>query len=282
MLEIMEKIASIFAPWPEILAFDAARYVIAASLMAGIVKLLIAYSGRQGRIQHRVATAADVRREIIASARTAFLFSLTGLCIVVGIGNGVFTVYSHVDGAEWVYVIVSLAAMLIGHDAYFYWTHRAMHHRWLFRWVHRTHHKSVTPTAFAAYSFAVPEAIVQSAFMPIWLLLVPMHATALFAFVTIMIVRNVMGHCGFEVHPRGMASSRWLGWLTTTTHHDLHHSTMNHNFGLYFTWWDRWLGTEHPDYVETFDRATISACQLPTAGERRTASVGPVLRRASE
>ena len=41
-------------------------------------------------------------------------------------------------------------------------------------------------------------------------------------------------------------------WLTTVTHHDLHHSESRWNFGLYFTWWDRWMGTEHPRYKEEF------------------------------
>jgi sterol desaturase/sphingolipid hydroxylase (fatty acid hydroxylase superfamily) len=36
-------------------------------------------------------------------------------------------------------------------------------------------------------------------------------------------------------------------------HHDLHHSEGRHNFGLYFTWWDRMMGTEHPDYHARFE-----------------------------
>lgn len=33
------------------------------------------------------------------------------------------------------------------------------------------------------------------------------------------------------------------------THHDMHHTSGNSNFGLYFTWWDRMMGTEHPQYL---------------------------------
>jgi hypothetical protein len=37
------------------------------------------------------------------------------------------------------------------------------------------------------------------------------------------------------------------GLFATTTHHDLHHNgSFNHNYGLYFTWRDRIMGTEHP------------------------------------
>jgi Delta7-sterol 5-desaturase len=30
----------------------------------------------------------------------------------------------------------------------------------------------------------------------------------------------------------------------------LHHSSFHYNYGLYFTWWDYLMGTEHPAYRE--------------------------------
>jgi len=45
-----------------------------------------------------------------------------------------------------VWIVVSFAVTVIAHDAYFYWAHRAMHHRRLFALFHRTHHLSRTPT----------------------------------------------------------------------------------------------------------------------------------------
>jgi sterol desaturase/sphingolipid hydroxylase (fatty acid hydroxylase superfamily) len=151
--------------------------------------------------------------------------------------------------------------MIVAHDAYFYWTHRAMHHPRLFRFFHHTHHRSHTPTPWAAYAFAWPEAVVQAVFLPLFLLVVPAHAVVILAFVTHMIVRNVMGHAGVELHLRGWTGSRWLNWMSTTTHHDLHHATSRWNYGLYFTCWDRAMGTEHPDYVRAFDRATCKTTE---------------------
>jgi sterol desaturase/sphingolipid hydroxylase (fatty acid hydroxylase superfamily) len=57
-----------------------------------------------------------------------------------------------------------------------------------------------------------------------------------------------------ELFPRGFTRSRFLGWHTTATHHALHHKDFTSNFGLYFTFWDRLLGTTHPRYDETFER----------------------------
>ena len=52
---------------------------------------------------------------------------------------------------------------------------------------------------------------------------------------------------------------RWLGWNNTTTHHDLHHETGRYNYGLYFRWWDKLMGTEHPDYRRKFESIVSTA-----------------------
>jgi sterol desaturase/sphingolipid hydroxylase (fatty acid hydroxylase superfamily) len=72
----------------------------------------------------------------------------------------------------------------------------------------------------------------------------------MFAWMGVQILRNAMGHAGVELMPRWWLSSRLTRWISTTTHHNLHHAgSFNHNYGFYFTWWDRLMGTEHPDYA---------------------------------
>jgi sterol desaturase/sphingolipid hydroxylase (fatty acid hydroxylase superfamily) len=135
--------------------------------------------------------------------------------------------------------------------------HRTIHHRRLFRRVHSLHHKSVTPTPFAAYSFNWLEAVFEALFVSLWVAFVPTPWIAMFSFLGIMIIRNVMGHCGVELMPKGFADHWFWGLFATTTHHDLHHNgSFNHNFGLYFTVWDRLMGTEHPRYREIFREVT--------------------------
>ena len=139
-----------------------------------------------------------------------------------------------------------------------------MHHRRLFALFHRTHHLSRTPTPWTAYSFALPEAVVHCAFVPLFLLVVPMHGLGLLAFGIVQILRNVMGHAGAEVHSAAFGPGRWLGWNNTTTHHDLHHEAGRYNYGLYFRLWDRLMGTEHPDYRRKFE-AIVSPAATNTA-----------------
>ena len=234
--------------WSFNLVMDVGRYLVAATGLALILKLFWNAGLGRRKIQARAASRADVSREIRTSLRTAVIFSLNGAAIVFFAVHGVFTIYTDFDTAGIGYLAISVAAIIVAHDAYFYWTHRLMHHPRLFRFFHRTHHRSITPTPFAAYAFDVPEAMLMGLFTPLWLLLVPMHAFGLFLFMAFMIVRNVMGHAGVELMPRALADSRWFGWINATTHHDLHHSSFHYNYGLYFTWWDRLMGTEHPAY----------------------------------
>jgi lathosterol oxidase len=249
--------------WPTVWAMDTARYLVGATLMATILAVFWRAGLARRKLQARDPTPGQKRREILGSLRTAFIFSLFGAIVAVGDHQGWMTIYKGFGQAGPLYLMLSLALMLVAHDTYFYWAHRAMHHRRLFALFHRTHHLSRTPTPWAAYSFAVPEAIVHGAFVPLFLLFVPMHGLGLLAFGIVQILRNVMGHAGAEVHSAAFGPGRWLGWNNTTTHHDLHHEAGRYNYGLYFRLWDLLMGTEHPDYGAKF-KAIISPATATT------------------
>jgi sterol desaturase/sphingolipid hydroxylase (fatty acid hydroxylase superfamily) len=68
-----------------------------------------------------------------------------------------------------------------------------------------------------------------------------------------MMVYNVYGHLGYELYPKGFASSRIGLWINTSVNHNQHHQYFNGNYGLYFLWWDRWMGTLREDYSKEFD-----------------------------
>ena len=267
--ELSYWIARIEEHFIDVYTFDFGRYVIAAS---GLALLLWAFKSWADarRIQTRKPARKDYWREISSSFRTVFFFAITGMATVLMIEGGAIKVYQG-DYTIGLFV-VQVLAMAIAHDAYFYWMHRALHHRRLFRATHLHHHKSRTPTPWAAYSFSAWEGIAEAAYMPFYLLGASLLGVAyidfaIFIYLAWMILRNVIGHCGVEIHPAGWVDSKWLDWLTTTTHHDLHHSEGNHNFALYFTWWDRWIGTEHPRYKEEFRRVAKPIAFAPRPAE---------------
>ncbi len=209
----LHEVGAIF---PVIVAIESGRYLIAAGAMSALIWAFWRAYFRARKIQPRTASATDYRREILSSLRTTLIFAMTGFAMYLASKAGWLTIYNDFSVRGPIYFGVSLAAMIVAQDAYFYWTHRAMHHPRLFRLFHRTHHKSKTPTPWAAYAFDLPEAIVIVAFVPLWVAFVPMHDLAVFSFVTWQIVRNVMGHAGVELSPVSGKPSRMFGWLNTT------------------------------------------------------------------
>jgi Delta7-sterol 5-desaturase len=246
------------------LPLELARYFISATLLFALVWLLKKTAWKSRQIQARNASNEDLRREIASSVMTCFLYLFIAIPNSWAFANGYFPIAD--PAMPWWQVGLTFIAMVFAHDAYFYWTHRAMHTRLLFKYVHRHHHRSVTPTPFTAYSFAVPEVFINALFVTLWLATVPTPPQVTLAFLTFQIIRNVTAHAGLELHPRWWLASPFTCWINTTTHHDLHHSGgLTTNFGTWFTFWDKMMGTEHPHYAQTFERVVAVAPPNVTA-----------------
>lgn len=211
------------------------------------------------RIQPKWPKALHLRREVRLSMGTAVVFSLVGTVTYYATAHELTGIYTDLSTYGWAYVVLTVPIYIVLQDAWFYWTHRAMHHPLLYKHFHRAHHLSTNPSPWAAYAFSPGEALVHAIFVPLTSLVVPAHPIALGAFLVYMITRNVWGHLCLELLPRWFARHPLLGRHTTTTHHDLHHRRFTSNYGLYFTWWDRWMGTEHPDYLREFEKVTERA-----------------------
>lgn len=198
----------------------------------------------------------DIRREIALSFMTCVIYAIVGLLTWVAISHH-WTFYYHrlaQYGTVWFWASIVLTIIL--HDAYFYWTHRLMHHRRLFRFFHKTHHVSTNPTPWAAYAFGPGEAFVQAGIFPLVVFLYPIHPLAFLVFTLWQVAFNVMGHAGFEIFPSWFLKS-WPGkFLNTPTNHAMHHEYFRGNYGLYFNVWDRWMGTNHAQYEKRFEEVT--------------------------
>ena len=124
----------------------------------------------------------------------------------------------------------------------------------LYRQVHLVHHKSFNPSPWASYAFHFFEAITENMILVLLAFAMPMHPIALFAFGTASFVINVYGHLGYEVMPKWFRATILFEIVNTSVHHNLHHSKVFCNYGLYFRIWDRLMGTEHSDYVKEYDK----------------------------
>ena len=238
----------VLAPIIATLLIFGVRYLVFAG-----VAYLLAHPAREGGIGR---PHANVPRDFNAGphVRRELTYSFLAIGVFAGINAALYgygwvnhslLYYRWDDYPAWWWA-ASIVLMLLLHDTFFYWLHRAMHTPRLFRRLHEVHHRSVYPTAFATYSFQPSEALLEGLIVTVIIYLVPAHIVAFLVFQIISTAYNVYGHCGRELYPPGQAG-HWLGrWLNTSTLHAGHHFYRRGNYGLYFTFWDRAMGTLAP------------------------------------
>jgi len=206
------------------------------------------------KIQLKFPRLKDYLREAGFSTLSVVIFSFPPLIMLYSDAIRPYTTYyENIDQHGMIYMVLAFPLMLIMHDTYFYWLHRIMHHPRLFKWFHLVHHRSTNPSPWAAYAFHPLEAIVESMIFVVFLFTIPVHSIHLIFFFVFSLTYNVYGHLGFELYPKGF-NKHWLGkWMNTSVSHNLHHQYFKGNYGLYFTIWDRLMGTMRADYDTSFE-----------------------------
>ncbi len=229
------------------------RYLILASV-AFLIFYRFRWARRSSKIQSQFPARADYLREVFYSLSTTLIFALLGYAFFFGPLVKYTFVYTELSAYGMGYFFISIVLTLVVHDAYFYWTHRLMHHRIIFPLVHRVHHLSTNPSPWAAMAFHPLEAIVEFGIIALVPFLYPIHPLAIAAFLLIMMVYNVYGHLGYELYPRRFAQGPIGRWINTSVSHNQHHEYFKGNYGLYFLWWDRWMGTLRKDYPDRLEQ----------------------------
>ncbi|MFO0414533.1 MAG: sterol desaturase family protein [Bacteroidota bacterium] len=245
---------SVNSSWFSVFSIVSLRYFILAGLAFLIYYVWKKKKWASFKIQLRFPANKDYRRELLYSAITIFVFSMIPWLIL---GNPEIkkhtTWYSDIEQYGTLYFWLAFPLMLIMHDTYFYFTHRLMHHPKLFKLFHLTHHKSTNPSPLAAFAFHPLEAIVEIGILVVYLFTIPVMKAHLFFFFLFMMLYNVYGHLGWEWYPAGFHRTKIGRWINTSVNHNQHHQFFKGNYGLYFLFWDRMLGTIRKDYDQQFD-----------------------------
>ncbi len=232
------------------------RYLLVAGLFFGVYYGWKKQNILSRKIQQRLPRNKDYQREIAYSVGTVLVFTGITFLMMTPLIRQHNLIYRNWSDYGTAYGLLSFVGLIFLHDTYFYWTHRAMHHPPLFKILHLVHHKSTNPSPWAAYAFHPLEAIVEAAIVPIMTFVLPLHPLTIFAFLVFMIVYNVYGHLGWELFPKNFNRHPLGKWLNTSVSHNQHHQFFTGNYGLYFRFWDEWMGTTRPDYDAAFDKVS--------------------------
>jgi Delta7-sterol 5-desaturase len=196
------------------------------------------------------------RKEIRWSIISAAIFTALSAGCLWLYQEGYTQIYSDWKEHSIGYFIFSIVFLLVGYETYYYWLHRWMHHPRIYRIVHKVHHDSVHTSVFTSFSFHPFEAVLQFVFLPLVIVVMPIHYYALGIVLTLMTVSAIINHASIEIFPKSFHKHKIGRWLIGATHHDLHHKEFRTNFGLYFTFWDKYMKTESRNFDKEFEKRT--------------------------
>ena len=217
------------------------------------------------------ATPHHFKHDLAFSFSSFFVFAVMDVFLLYLEHKGYTQLYFKVDQYGWPWIFISLALVLFVDDAFFYWTHRAMHHPRLYKFFHKVHHESTDPSPLTAFAFHPSEAIIENAMNVVLPFIFPLHFGVVIVWQVFSMLNNVMGHLGYELYPAGWTKTPFLRYKTASVHHNMHHQRFHGNYALYFTWWDKWMGTEFHDYEARFEQIVTQKVE-PSAAITTTMS----------
>lgn len=222
-----------------------ARYFAVAGLFYWLLWGRPEEKVRATRLSAIRPTRKIVYFEIRMSLLSSLIYAAPGALVIEAYKRGGTAIYTGLDSIGAVlWIPVSIFIYLAIHDAYFYWSHRAMHHPKLFRAMHLAHHRSRNPTPWAGFSFHPWESIISAWPLPLAAFFIPIHVGAVFFLLIFMTVVSITNHAGWEILPRSMVKGLFGRHIISATHHNVHHTDYHANYGLYFRFWDRLMGTD--------------------------------------
>jgi sterol desaturase/sphingolipid hydroxylase (fatty acid hydroxylase superfamily) len=253
---------------PDLLKFDKAeiiitllivpmRFLIIASIFYFIFYKIMKNKWIHLKIQTAFPTNTQLISEILYSVSTMLIFSFMVILVLYLNQIGYTKIYFNIGDYGIIYFISSLVLIMLIHDLYFYLSHRMMHNERIFPIVHSVHHRSINPTPWTAFSIHPIEAFIQLAWVPIIIMLLPIHYYVLMIWSFNMTIFNIIGHLGFEIFPKQLMNYRFGKFIFSSTFHNLHHSKVNCNYGLYLIIWDILLKTLHDNYKDYYNQIKL-------------------------
>lgn len=141
---------------------------------------------------------------------------------------------------DWPFVIFSIFAFLMFTDCFIYWIHRGLHHRLIYKFVHKPHHKWKVPTPFASHAFHPIDGFLQSVPYHVYPFLFPLHKITYLVLFVLVNIWTVSIHDGDYKVPFLLEP-----FINGSAHHTDHHVLYKYNYGQFFTLWDRIGGSFH-------------------------------------
>lgn len=142
-------------------------------------------------------------------------------------------------------VVGHVFAFMVVEDVLFYWAHRLLHHKAIYKYIHKVHHRFYYSVSLAAEATHPVEYILANV-VPFSAgpVLLGAHAVTYYTWFVLRMIETVAHHSGYEFP---WLCFSLLPFQGTSVEHDLHHSVNTGNYASFFTWMDAAFGTAIPE-----------------------------------
>ncbi|XP_036209464.1 lathosterol oxidase [Myotis myotis] len=178
----------------------------------------------------------QVYREIMFTVQALPWMSIPTVALFLLELRGHSKLYDDVGGfpSGWFHLIVSVLSFLFFTDMLIYWIHRGLHHRLVYKHIHKPHHIWKIPTPFASHAFHPVDGFLQSLPYHIYPFIFPLHKVVYLGLYILVNIWTISIHDGDFRVPQILRP-----FINGSAHHTDHHMFFDYNYGQYFTLWDR-------------------------------------------
>eukprot|EP00730_Choanoeca_flexa_P020094 TRINITY_DN981_c0_g1_i1.p1 TRINITY_DN981_c0_g1~~TRINITY_DN981_c0_g1_i1.p1 ORF type:complete len:270 (+),score=30.95 TRINITY_DN981_c0_g1_i1:85-894(+) len=155
-------------------------------------------------------------------------------------------------------VLADMVIFLVLEDTLFYWIHRGLHHRSIYKYIHKQHHQFRNCIGIAAI-YAHPVESVVGVMVPLFAgpLLCRTNFWTLQLWTFLRLWESIDSHSGYEFE--------WSPWFVLrnvqggAARHDYHHSHNIGSYGTFTQFWDWAMGTDKPFKAYMAKQAALHA-----------------------
>ncbi|XP_065184952.1 lathosterol oxidase-like [Sycon ciliatum] len=223
--------------WPrQLLSLFAIALIGGLALYLGTAALAYHFLFDKRVMDHPLFLRNQIRLEIATSMMSAPLMVLpTALMFLLEV-RGLSRLYDGFPSGP--SMVLTLGRDLFGFlfftDMMIYWIHRLLHHRLVYKYLHKLHHKWKIPTPFASHAFHPVDGFLQSLPYHLYPFLFPLNKVVYLTFFVFVNMWTVSIHDGYYSVPDNLKY-----FVNGSAHHTDHHLYYDYNYGQYFTLWDR-------------------------------------------
>jgi len=159
-------------------------------------------------------------------------------------------------------------------DFWFYWVHRLLHHRAIYKYIHKVHHDHAAPFGIAGEYAHPAETFILGlgTILPPWIM--ADHLATLWLWTALRTMQVVDCHSGYNFP---WSLNNFLPGWGGAEFHDYHHMTFTGNFASTFIWWDAVFGTDS-SYRVWRNKQNIANSQEPDLIDKTSSFIHWVAR----